>query len=127
MTQAMNLLLNAKFPPSPWGDSQTAAKRLEEWLQKAQAVVNANYANNFPTLVPSLLEMSDGRRYIRIDTINDGGRGSRSVWAFIDKWTGDVLKPATYKAPAKHARGNLFDSDGGVGKLTAYGPAYLKG
>jgi hypothetical protein len=70
--------------------------------------------------------MSDGRRYIRIDSIADGGRGQRSVWAFIDKKTGDILRAAGYKAPAKHARGNLFDAQGGLGGLTPYGPKYLK-
>ena len=33
----------------------------------------------------------------------------RSAFAFVDKKTGDVLKPASWSAPAKHARGNIFD------------------
>ena len=122
---ATNLLPASASFPANWNG--TAPQRLEEWLQKAQEIVNRNYATNFPNLIPSVLEMSDGRRYVRIDVISNGGSGQRSVWAFIDKFTGDVLKAATYKTPAKHARGNLFDSDGGVGKLTPYGPAYLKG
>lgn len=125
IVKALNLMSPSATFPSNWNG--TAWQRLDEWLQKAQEVVNTNYANNFPGLTPSVLEMTDGRRYVRIDSIVDNGAGQRSVWAFIDKFTGDVLKPATYKAPAKHARGNLFDSDGGVSKLTPYGPAYLKG
>lgn len=38
---------------------------------------------------------------------------------------GDVMKPATYKAPARHARGNIYDAFNGISRLTAYGPAYL--
>ena len=34
--------------------------------------------------------------------------GSRSVHAFIDKKTGEVYKPASFKAPAKHVRYNLL-------------------
>jgi hypothetical protein len=35
---------------------------------------------------------------------------------------GDLLKPASWKAPAKHSRGNIFD---GTDKWTFYGPDYL--
>ena len=34
--------------------------------------------------------------------------GSRSVHAFIDQKTGDVFKPASFKAPAKIARYNVL-------------------
>lgn len=126
-TAAVNLLTASTNLPVSWGDKSLALLRLDRWLWSAQDLVNKYYATNFNILTPSLLEMSDGRRYIRIDVINDGGRGQRSVWAFIDKKTGDILKPAGYKAPAKHARGNLFDSNNGLGSLTPQGPAYLKG
>ena len=33
--------------------------------------------------------------------------GSRSVHAFVDKKTGEVYKPASFKAPAKIVRYNL--------------------
>lgn len=35
--------------------------------------------------------------------------GSQSVHAFIHKQTGTVYKPASWKAPAKHARYQLLD------------------
>lgn len=123
---AVNLLTDKVQLPTAWGDKSIALLRLDRWLWSAQDLVNKNYAQQFPSLTPSMLEMSDGRRYIRIDSIVDGGNGQRSVWAFIDKQSGDILKPAGYKTPAKHARGNLFDSEGGLGSLTPYGPAYLK-
>jgi hypothetical protein len=122
-------LLTAKtnLPSSVWSADKTVSlERLDRWLNAAQAIINENYASNFPTLTPTVLEMTDGRRYIRIDGIVDNGRGQRSVWAFIDKQTGGILKPAGYKAPAKHERGNLFDAYNGVGSLTPYGPAYLQ-
>jgi hypothetical protein len=72
--------------------------------------------------------MSDGRRYIRIDRIDlDHNRtSSRSVHVFIDKKTGDILKAAGYKAPAKHARGNIFDASNGMSEMTPYGANYLR-
>lgn len=39
---------------------------------------------------------------------------------------GDVMKPASYKKPAKHARGNVFDAEGGLGTANQYGPGYLR-
>ena len=124
IAKARNLLKpTVKFLPI-WGNGTEAMNRLTEWLEVAQNIVNLDYAK-FPELEPSVLEMSDGRRYIRVDTIGDNGRGQRSVWAFIDKQTGDVLKPATYRNPAKHARGNLLDEYRGVEMLTPHGPAYL--
>jgi hypothetical protein len=61
----------------------------------------------------------DGSRYVRVFR-------SGSAHAFVDKKTGDVLKPASWKAPAKHARGNIFDSKNGLGWMGEYGPAYLR-
>jgi len=39
---------------------------------------------------------------------------------------GDIRKPASWKAPAKHARGNITDEKEGMGWMGPYGPAYLK-
>lgn len=49
---------------------------------------------------------------------------SRSAWAFIDKTNGDILKPASWSAPAKHARANIYNKDT-WGNVTSYGPKYL--
>ena len=38
-----------------------------------------------------------------------GGDSGASVHAFIDRYSGDVYKPASWKAPAKHVRYNLLD------------------
>ena len=49
--------------------------------------------------------IEEGRKYLKI--IMDAN-GSKSVHAFIDKKTGEVYKPASWKAPAKHVRYNLL-------------------
>ena len=63
----------------------------------------------------------------RIVPIGERGFDGSSAWAFVDIKTGDVLKPASWKAPAKHARGNIFDKSNGLGSIGPYGPAYLRG
>jgi hypothetical protein len=77
-------------------------------------------ATNYPRLDPEEIRYEDGSRYIRIF------RGS-SCEAFIDKTNGDVLKAATFRAPAKWPRGNIFDAHNGLGTYHAHtGPAYLR-
>ena len=60
-----------------------------------------------------------GRKYAKV--IRSGGGG---VYCFVDRKTGDVLKAASWSAPAKHARGSIYAADplAGVGP---YGAAYL--
>ncbi len=65
------------------------------------------------------IALTEGKRYSKIVVGN-------SVWCFVDKTTGDVLKPASWSAPAKHARGNIADDYNGLKYLTPYGPAYLR-
>jgi hypothetical protein len=67
-----------------------------------------------------------GNKYIRLWS-------GTSCWGFISRVDGDLkgapikkgdlLKPATWKAPAKHARGNIID---GTAQWSEYGPSYIK-
>ena len=50
--------------------------------------------------------IESGRKYHKV--IMETGAGSCSVHAFVDKKTGEVYKPASFKAPAKHVRFNLL-------------------
>lgn len=51
-----------------------------------------------------------GRKVVRIVMHTPGD--SRSVHAFVDLATGDLLKAAGWKAPAKGPRGNIATEDG---------------
>jgi len=53
--------------------------------------------------------IESGRKYHKL--IMETEAGSRSVHAFIDKNSGAVYKPASWKAPAKHIRFNLLDDN----------------
>ena len=52
------------------------------------------------------LEMEIGRKYIKVWSYLVGGErlNGRSCWMFVDKNSGEVYKPASYKAPAKGVR-----------------------
>lgn len=59
------------------------------------------------------------KRYVRV-------AWGESAFCFIEKATGDVLKPSTWSVPAKHARGNIFDPDGGMENVCVNGIKNLK-
>ena len=50
--------------------------------------------------------IESGRKYHKI--VMETESGSRSVHAFVDQKTGEVYKPASFKAPAKIVRYNLL-------------------
>ena len=52
--------------------------------------------------------LQEGRKYYKL-IYKDGN--SRSVHCFINKTTGDVLKSASWNAPAKGVRYNLLDDN----------------
>jgi hypothetical protein len=78
----------------------------------------------------------EGKRYYKIVQVRLHSAGlpaplnlqsaGQSVFCFIDKNSGDVLKPASWAAPAKHARGNVFDESSGTRNVGVYGPGYLR-
>lgn len=51
-----------------------------------------------------------GRKYAKIIHITNPG-GNKSAHAFVDMKTGDVMKSASWKAPAKGVRYNLLDDN----------------
>ncbi len=71
-----------------------------------------------PHLNKATHEVRVGGRYAKIvRTI--GGAGC--VLAFVDMQDGSIYKPASHKSPAKGARGNVRDVDGGLSCLTDMG------
>jgi hypothetical protein len=98
-------------------------KAVAGYVAGAQDIINKHYATNFSILTPPTLLVSIGKRFVKIIAKE---QNSSRVYAFLDSTNGDILKPASWKAPAKHARGNVFDADFGLSRTTAYGPEYLK-
>ncbi len=97
------------------------AKFIDEVNAKRLAYyTNANMVNQYQSLVVEI-----GNKYIRLWT-------GTTCWGFISRVDGDLkgapikkgdlLKPASWKAPAKHARGNIMD---GTARYSTYGPSYL--
>jgi hypothetical protein len=63
-------------------------------------------------------------KYYRVEEWEMGRAGS--IHAFIDIATGDIFKPAGWKAPAKGARGNIRDQKY-ISYVSKYPDAYYGG
>lgn len=97
---------------------------LARWLAGLTAATRDYYAATFPNLVPPTYEVERGPRYARVVRLER--HGGRSAYCFVDRTTGDLLKPRGWKGPAKGARGSIFAADYLAG-CGPYGVAYLRG
>tara|TARA_B100000212_G_scaffold325770_1_gene287702 strand:+ start:594 stop:962 length:369 start_codon:yes stop_codon:yes gene_type:complete len=66
-----------------------------------------DFKTHHPESDPYKFYIESGRKYHKV--IMETGGNSRSVHAFVDKKTGEVYKPASFKAPAKIVRYNLLE------------------
>ena len=99
--------------------------KFEEWLEKVDIERKTYWENNFSYKEYTPLVVTKGKKYMKL---MDG----TCVWGFISMVDGmlknspikkgDLLKPAGWRTPAKHSRGNIFD---GTDNWTFHGPTYL--
>ena len=74
----------------------------------------------------SNIVMSKGSKFMKLHDDGSTGGGSRVI-GFINRNTGDIMKAASWKIPAKHARGNVLNEDNGLSALNGMGSIrYLK-
>lgn len=104
--------------------------RIAIFLNRCQGMLDLYMRNQFPTLPTETLVFAGGTKYIKIQKEGVGGSVDRpekrwSAYCFIDVTTGDILKPETWRKPAKHARGNVFADDFGLSCMGPYGPNYM--
>jgi hypothetical protein len=97
----------------------------EQFLAFAQNTVDTHMREKFPTLARKILTLEWGQRYVRIVVSSEGSK-TGSAFGFIDITNGDLLKAATWKAPAKNPRGNLYDKSTWGRSHDSYGMAYLR-
>ena len=71
-----------------------------DWTEQLVAYLQSDYDRG-ATSGRYTFEIQTGRKYHKICAKNQG------VHAFVDKQTGQVYKPASWKSPAKHVRYDL--------------------
>jgi hypothetical protein len=99
--------------------------KVAEFLNKVNSERAEYYKNMDFKKGKTDLIMEVGNKFLRFW---DGS----TCWGFISRVDGDLkgapikkgdlLKCASWKSPAKHARGNIMD---GTARYSAYGPEYL--
>jgi hypothetical protein len=99
--------------------------KVAEFLTKVNEERKEYYKNIMSSKSNTDLVMEVGNKFLRFW---DG----TACWGFISRVDGDLkgapikkgdlLKCASWKAPAKHARGNILD---GTARYGVYGPEYL--
>jgi len=110
---------------------------LTKFIAAAQAKVDARFADSLPDMPPYMppsqgikLEAEINRKYVRVveHQIYDGvQRKGGSVYCFIDRTNGNVLKAASWAAPEKrNVRSNIFAPDHGASGVDGYGAVYLR-
>lgn len=98
---------------------------LRVFVEGCQNIHTDHMAREYPNVTPDEISYKLGKRYAKIIRRRADGT-SAGVHCFVDMTNGDVLMAASWKAPAKHARGNIFDDKHGLGAMNEYGPAYLR-
>jgi len=77
----------------------TIQDRVMGWTKDLVSALEKNYTDRYPESPNDItFSITTGKKYIKI--IQDNG----GVHAFVNKNTGEVYKPAGWKAPAKHVR-----------------------
>lgn len=83
-------------------------------------------ANKVPSLGANTYTAQIGSKNIKIVECYLGNPNDRRVYCFLDR-EGNIFKAASWKAPAKHKRGSIFDPDFSWGRgLGPFGAAYLR-
>jgi hypothetical protein len=115
-----NVMMDIIGPPDPElvihevTDNDKFNYNFSVFLEGVTKIYTDYMKKEFPNNPIDSIGYKKGRRYIKVT------RGG-SVHCFVDTTNGDVLKAASWRAPAKHARGNIYDNDYGLTNMTPYG------
>lgn len=100
-------------------------KALAEYMDNVQDRINEYFKkNDFPFAADQVILEPRGRRYKKV--VLERHDGGKSVHSFVEVKTGDIFKPASWKAPAKHKRGNIYENRGDEALGQFGGVRYLR-
>ena len=89
----------------------TLDQKIEKWVYEYCGSLEENFKQQYPNSSRSKeYKMQLGKKYWKVimsDIDANGKEWSGGVHAFVDRNTGQVYKPASYKSPAKHVRYDL--------------------
>jgi hypothetical protein len=82
------------------------------------------------TQTSDYLDQMEGYRFIRLIRVKkpteSHPEGEKSVYGFVEKTSGNIFRPCSWKAPSlNHVRGNVYDEHGGLKYCHWDGPAFI--
>ena len=93
------------------------------FVAKVQNETYVYFSEHYPNLIPPIIILEEGSKYFKLNKVDS----QTSVYCFVDKQNGDIYKAASWKIPATHVRGNIFDENYSWGKgVNLYGGTYLR-
>ena len=96
---------------------------VEKFVVAVQAKLDEYYTRTYEHVKSPIITATFGKRYVRIiKTDRDGPQ--RSVYCFIDQ-NGDILKAASWQAPAKGVRGSVL-AETPLSAVTEHGAVYWR-
>lgn len=103
------------------------------FLKGAQKHSDDWYDKNFPSNSRPTMIYEIGPKYVRVvkwepdrNAPTDQKKGGHSVYCFIDRTNGNMLK-GSWKAPVKNGvRGNILQPGHALDKCNWHGPIYLR-
>ena len=110
------------FPNKVTETTKEFNEALNKFVTGAQNMIDANYAKNFPNVEKPTLEIQCGVKNVKI--VNVKRSIVESVYCFVEIETGNVLKAAGFKVPAKGARGSIYSPQNGLEGVDVYGAIY---
>ena len=98
------------------------------FVEGIQNKLNEHYAQHLSNLTPPTVSVRGGSKYWKVVTDQDGS--GYSVFGFVRKEDGAILKPASWRAPfvkgPSAVRGYVTDSLNGMGSVTPWGVVYAR-
>ena len=105
--------------PAPAATPQTFDAALANFVALVNEMRAAYYAEHYSNIECKPVTIDPrGRKYVRL--VENG-----SVYCFVRKSDGAILKAATWKAPAKHARGSIY-GENPLDGVNVYGANYMR-
>ena len=92
---------------------RTLPELVNQWTQDLCEALEEDYVRSYPNSDHILeFRFEEGRKYYKINCYevkkeDESERLSNGVHAFVDKKTGEVYKPASWRGPAKGVRYDL--------------------
>jgi hypothetical protein len=115
--------LGGDFRFASYDTTDILKRSVVQYVDFVEKEVSKYMSNRFPNLSPTTFKIDWGKRYARI-VASQGP--SVSAFGFIDLESGDILKAASWKQPAKNARGNVEERNTWARSFGPYGIASLK-